>query len=542
MSALVLVLVVALAAAGPPGSGGVQLKDPLAPASRPAPAPASMPASRPALRIVDTPIVWDAERERLTREYRAQRYGQVGVTSRIAPVGVVLHLTGEPTFARSFALYERSRIDAQRLPHDAERSPLGPSVHFLIDTDGTVHRLLNEGILARHAGPLNATTTGVALVGARQAAIPSAQREATRALVRRLDHRGRAVDFVVGHHELEELRDSPVWLDVEPTPPVTAPDPGPALVDDVRDGRRPRRLTDPGSTFLYDRAWLEQRSLQELILLRNRVYARYGRSFPTRPWVQEHFDAEPGYRRNPDFEEADLTPLDRDNVRLIARVERSFSPAELRARKRAAKTALDRRLADEALKRATRLAPLVGWRPGRAIPRRAVTAADRLELLAAYVRMTVRLRLGGMSAGDCVFAEEATGVDGVCEAWESGAEGRDRKTLPAVDRRSLARVERGLARLVVERRYEREDPLPGCREDCRRSWTEPGADGVEVERAPTPKELKACLAECERDLRSVSRVVRQDKNQALREVDRGIHAIHGALVNEVLYGDMTGFG
>jgi hypothetical protein len=61
-------------------------------------------------------------------------------------------------------------------------------------------------------------------------------------------------------------------------------------------------------------------SRAELRRLRNTVYARHGRVFE-RMELQQYFDGRPWYKKREDYTDADLTPIDRDNINLIRAAE-----------------------------------------------------------------------------------------------------------------------------------------------------------------------------------------------------------------------------
>jgi hypothetical protein len=74
---------------------------------------------------------------------------------------------------------------------------------------------------------------------------------------------------------------------------------------------------------------LESLTLRELSLLRNTIYARYGWAGFRKSWLREHFQKQPWYKPDPNFSTVRLSPVDSQNVRLIAQVELSWSYADL---------------------------------------------------------------------------------------------------------------------------------------------------------------------------------------------------------------------
>lgn len=86
----------------------------------------------------------------------------------------------------------------------------------------------------------------------------------------------------------------------------------------------PPRITCEGD-------WLEGKSLRELAILRNTIFARYGWAGFRKPWLREHFQKQPWFKPNPKFTYKLLSDADRKNVHFIAVREQSFTERELRS-------------------------------------------------------------------------------------------------------------------------------------------------------------------------------------------------------------------
>jgi hypothetical protein len=86
----------------------------------------------------------------------------------------------------------------------------------------------------------------------------------------------------------------------------------------------------------YDKAIsdadLKGRTLRELALLRNTIYARAGNTF-RRPWLDAHFRAQPWYQPKPALDESKITKLDRENARKIAEYDSAIDKKELERRR-----------------------------------------------------------------------------------------------------------------------------------------------------------------------------------------------------------------
>ena len=93
-----------------------------------------------------------------------------------------------------------------------------------------------------------------------------------------------------------------------------------------------------GRSLYYARALtaadLDGRTLRDLALMRNTVYARAGHGF-RKAWLRDHFTAQPWYHALPQDDGSKVTDLDRANVKVIAAREVAVPHDELVARRTA---------------------------------------------------------------------------------------------------------------------------------------------------------------------------------------------------------------
>jgi YARHG domain len=91
------------------------------------------------------------------------------------------------------------------------------------------------------------------------------------------------------------------------------------------DGERPfyytRQITDDD---------LIGRSLRELTLMRNTIYARAGNKF-RKQWLNDYFSAQPWYHPLDKMDQSKITPLDRKNAEIIAKYDADIPRDELLA-------------------------------------------------------------------------------------------------------------------------------------------------------------------------------------------------------------------
>jgi hypothetical protein len=92
----------------------------------------------------------------------------------------------------------------------------------------------------------------------------------------------------------------------------------------------------PERPFYYERpiteADLAGRTLRELSLMRNTIYARAGNKF-RKPWLNAYFSAQPWYKPLDVMDESKITPLDRANARAVADADAAVSREELERRR-----------------------------------------------------------------------------------------------------------------------------------------------------------------------------------------------------------------
>jgi hypothetical protein len=72
------------------------------------------------------------------------------------------------------------------------------------------------------------------------------------------------------------------------------------------------------------------KTLRELSILRNTIYARYGWGGYRKPWLKAYFQSQPWFVANPKFSYKLLSDADRKNAHLIAAREQGFTDMELR--------------------------------------------------------------------------------------------------------------------------------------------------------------------------------------------------------------------
>jgi hypothetical protein len=78
-----------------------------------------------------------------------------------------------------------------------------------------------------------------------------------------------------------------------------------------------------------DGGLLDGKSLRDLSILRNTIYARYGWDGYRKPWLKAYFASQPWFKPNPKFSYKLLSDADRKNAHFIATKEQEFTSEEL---------------------------------------------------------------------------------------------------------------------------------------------------------------------------------------------------------------------
>ena len=191
------------------------------------------PSSLQGPAIVDAPMKWSGERERLTLEYRRAHSDPTATDLTIAPTVIVLHYTGGGSAKATRGYFDTVRIEASRTQL-ARAGAVNVSSHFLIDRDGTIYQLQPATRFARHCIGLNHVAIGIENVGDEAKwPLTDAQVTADAALVRALVARY-PITRLLGHQEVMGFRDHAEYVELDPTYRNDKPDPGRRFLSRVR--------------------------------------------------------------------------------------------------------------------------------------------------------------------------------------------------------------------------------------------------------------------------------------------------------------------
>ena len=187
--------------------------------------------------IIDKPIVFDEERERLSLEYLDRRYGIQTTEPTIVPRMIVLHWTAYPTLEESFDAFRDPVLPGHR-PELEDLSGLNVSTHYLIDRDGTIYQLMPDTLMARHVIGLNHCAIGIENVGGTgDYPLTKAQVNSNIWLVKLLAKKY-PIEYLIGHMEYTYFEGHPYWLEKDDEYRTKKTDPGELFLTRVRKGTK----------------------------------------------------------------------------------------------------------------------------------------------------------------------------------------------------------------------------------------------------------------------------------------------------------------
>ncbi len=146
--------------------------------------------------VRSTPIPYGPGRRAQMRAYARRHYGID--SDALRPKVIVEHYTASNSFQSALQTFARNQRDTElgELP--------GVCAHYLIDRDGTVHRLVRDTLMCRHTVGLNHAAIGIEHVGTSDGQVLGNRRQRTASLrlTRSLQGRYRiATRNVIGHAE-----------------------------------------------------------------------------------------------------------------------------------------------------------------------------------------------------------------------------------------------------------------------------------------------------------------------------------------------------
>ena len=191
-----------------------------------------------AQKIIDRPIIYDSTRNSLSLQYLKERHGLEQTEPILTPKMIVSHWTAIPTLEGSFNAFNPVMLPSFRKELKGV-SPLNVSIHFLVDRNGTIYRLMPEKLMARHVIGLNWCALGIENVGdGNKFPLTEAQLQANIFIVKYLKKKYKTIEYLIGHHEYTLFQNTPLWKETNPNYRTGKTDPGDEFMEKLRKGVR----------------------------------------------------------------------------------------------------------------------------------------------------------------------------------------------------------------------------------------------------------------------------------------------------------------
>ncbi len=157
--------------------------------------------------IVNKPIIFNELRKKLTREYAKIHYGKEILFMQ--PEMIVIHYTASNSFNKDFNTFNRVKIHGRK--YLKKYGMLNVSAHYMIDRDGTIYKLMDENLMARHVIGLNHCSIGIENVGKDN--LTNAQLKSNARLIRYLVNKYPNIKYLIGHYEYRDFEDTRLFIE-----------------------------------------------------------------------------------------------------------------------------------------------------------------------------------------------------------------------------------------------------------------------------------------------------------------------------------------
>jgi hypothetical protein len=184
------------------------------------------------INIIQLPINYGNERINLSLAYLKYRHGLNQSSPTITPKIIVLHYTEGGTIKSIHDYFNPATIENAR-QLNKKVSSLNVSSQYLVDRDGKIYQLMPDTLLARHAIGINYCAIGVENIGGEHNPLTEAQVIANAGLVRHLTKKYK-IEYLIGHSEYTQFRNTPLWKETDPKYITYKSDPGKKFMEDVR--------------------------------------------------------------------------------------------------------------------------------------------------------------------------------------------------------------------------------------------------------------------------------------------------------------------
>lgn len=198
-------------------------------------ASASLILANDSLTFIDYPILSE-QRLELTREY-AKKFYEIDSYILNQPIMIVIHYTAIGSLGATLSSFKPDTMSVER-EKLYMHSKLNVGVHFVVDSNGDIYKLLPLTIMGRHTIGYNHLSIGIENVAATDVNLTRAQIRSNAKLIAALVKQCPSVKYLIGHHEYMNklLPHYRFYTQLDPNyEPTIKIDPGFAFMDSLRN-------------------------------------------------------------------------------------------------------------------------------------------------------------------------------------------------------------------------------------------------------------------------------------------------------------------
>jgi len=185
------------------------------------------------LKIFQKPIVFDGLRIKLTQEYIRKHYGDPASDIEFVPRMIAIHRSGIGTLSDSYEALKPPVLPRADTSSSANEE-VNASVHYLVDRDGSIYKLMLDFFIAKHVRGLDRFAIGISNVGTSELPLTDAQLSANEQLIRSMIGKYGNVKWLINASEADVFKGHAMWEEKDVHYRTTAVDPGKEFMKSLR--------------------------------------------------------------------------------------------------------------------------------------------------------------------------------------------------------------------------------------------------------------------------------------------------------------------
>lgn len=185
--------------------------------------------------ITDSIAVLSDDKLKMTLDYCEKNYGFRDYKLN-NPQMIVVHHTVIPTLEQTLALFRKDSLATNR-QFINKFSVLNVGIHYVVDPEGRIYKLLPDTVIARHIIGFNHVSLGIENVAASASDLTKEQLKSNARLINRLASVNPSIQYLIGHDEYNDtsLPHYQLFRSLNAEyQPYDKPDPGESFMSNLR--------------------------------------------------------------------------------------------------------------------------------------------------------------------------------------------------------------------------------------------------------------------------------------------------------------------